>query len=68
MKRLLCILALLAFAFTAAGCPPPRRPLPPPGPGAYQPGPYHPAPGPGPAPYQPGPGPYGHPGGYPPAP
>lgn len=56
MKRLLCILALLAFAVTAMGCPPARRPGPPPGqvPGQPGPGPQHPGPGP----HQPGPGPF----------
>ncbi|EFL51027.1 conserved hypothetical protein [Solidesulfovibrio fructosivorans JJ]] len=49
MKRLLCLLALLAFVVTAMGCPPPRRhhhPLPPPPPGAAlpHPGPGHPGP------------------------
>lgn len=51
MKRLLCILALVALAATAMGCPGPRRHGPPPGP---PPG----LPGPGPAPHQPAPGPF----------
>ncbi|UJX40937.1 hypothetical protein K9F62_20015 [Desulfovibrio sp. JY] len=48
MKRLLCLLALLAFAVTAMGCPPHRHhhPVPPTPPGAVMPhpGPGHPAP------------------------
>ncbi|OLN28835.1 hypothetical protein DVDV_1400 [Desulfovibrio sp. DV] len=63
MKRLLCLLALIAFAATTMGCPGPRRHAPPPpgmpapGQGPHQPG----MPGPGQGPYQPGqapPGPF----------
>jgi hypothetical protein len=58
MKRLLCLLALIAFAATAMGCPAPRRHAPPP-PGQGAPGQFPPPPGqgaPGQFPHPPGQG------------